>query len=98
MDENEHETKTVWRFGPQWPGRRCGAKTRSGSPCQKPALFGKTRCQLHGGRAGAPRGERNGNYRHGRYTKQEQERKRDTERRLEDLYQLGMKWGIFRQE
>ena len=26
-----------WRFGPNWPGQRCGAKTRSGSPCKRPA-------------------------------------------------------------
>ena len=27
----------------------CGAKTRSGNPCQKPPLQGKARCRLHGG-------------------------------------------------
>ena len=37
------------RFGLNWPGKRCLAKTRSGSQCQKPALKGKRRCQLHGG-------------------------------------------------
>ena len=37
------------RFGEHWPGLRCGAKTRSGSRCLKPALKGKKRCQLHGG-------------------------------------------------
>jgi hypothetical protein len=57
-----------WRFGPDWPGKRCCAKTRKGTPCQKPALAGKARCQLHGGRAGAPTGVQNGNYRHGQYT------------------------------
>jgi len=39
------------RFGPEWPGQRCLANTRSGTPCQKPALKGKARCQLHGGRS-----------------------------------------------
>jgi len=29
----------AWRFGPDWPGRRCGAKTRRGTPCQKPSLM-----------------------------------------------------------
>ena len=38
------------RFGLDWPGNRCLARTRSGSPCQKPALKGKRRCQLHGGK------------------------------------------------
>ena len=39
------------RFGPQWKGIRCGAKTRRGTPCLKPAIKHKTRCQLHGGRS-----------------------------------------------
>ena len=25
-----------WRFGPNWPGKRCEAKTRKGTPCQRP--------------------------------------------------------------
>ena len=45
------------RFGSGWPGQRCGAKTRSGTPCQKPALRGKARCQLHGGKSTGPRTE-----------------------------------------
>ena len=44
---------------------RCGAKTRRGSSCRQPAMT-NGRCRLHGGKSpGAPRGERNGNYRHG---------------------------------
>jgi hypothetical protein len=44
---------------------RCGAKTRGGSVCRQPAMK-NGRCRLHGGKSpGAPRGERNGNYRHG---------------------------------
>ena len=26
-----------WRFGADWPGQRCGAKTRKGTECQRPA-------------------------------------------------------------
>lgn len=44
---------------------RCGAKTRSGALCRQPGMK-NGRCRLHGGKSpGAPRGERNGNYRHG---------------------------------
>ena len=43
------------RFGPDWPGRRCGAKTRSGGTCQNPAIKGRSRCKLHGGRSTGPR-------------------------------------------
>ncbi|MFC5081786.1 HGGxSTG domain-containing protein [Microvirga arabica] len=49
---------------------RCGAKTRSGSPCRSPAVSGRTRCRMHGGAkgSGAPKGAANGNYRHGTFT------------------------------
>ena len=40
-----------WRFGPDWPGQRCGAKTRRGTPCQRPARRVTGRCRLHGGRS-----------------------------------------------
>ena len=51
---------------------RCGAKTRSGHPCRSPAVNGKARCRMHGGAkgSGGPTGQRNGNYRTGRYTKE----------------------------
>ena len=66
-----------WRFGPAWPGQRCGAKTRRGTACLKPALKGKTRCQLHGGKATGARttaGRQrlsDAQLRHGKYTKTE---------------------------
>src|SRR4051794_6322960 len=59
-----------WYFGDEWPGIRCGARTRAGTPCRKAALSGKTRCRNHGGLAGAPCGARNGNYKNGRWTKE----------------------------
>ncbi|WP_162136956.1 HGGxSTG domain-containing protein [Magnetospirillum molischianum] len=46
---------------------RCGAKTRAGTPCQSPAMA-NGRCRMHGGTSpGAPKGEANGNWRHGAY-------------------------------
>jgi hypothetical protein len=48
---------------------RCGARTRAGTPCQSPAIRGRRRCRLHGGRStGAPRGTGNGNYTDGSFT------------------------------
>jgi hypothetical protein len=45
---------------------RCGAMTRSGTPCQRPALRGRNRCRLHGALSpGAPR--ENGNFRNGNW-------------------------------
>lgn len=38
----------------------CGAKTRSGKPCQNKPIAGKKRCRLHGGLSpGAPKGNKN---------------------------------------
>ncbi len=37
------------RLGPNWPGKRCLAKTRKGTPCQRPAFKHNGRCSLHGG-------------------------------------------------
>ena len=50
----------------------CQAGNRAGNPCRCPAMKGKKRCRLHGGAegSGAPRGERNGSYRHGGETKE----------------------------
>lgn len=33
----------------------CLAKTRSGAPCQKHSVVGRTRCRLHGGLSTGPR-------------------------------------------
>jgi hypothetical protein len=56
---------------------RCGAKNRQGKPCQRPA-GPKGRCYYHGGApgSGGPRGELNGNYRHGFFTKEVIEERR----------------------
>jgi hypothetical protein len=93
--KNTPSSSCSGRFGPSFPGKRCLAKTRSGGACQKPALKGKARCQLHGGRAGAPTGERNGNYKTGRHTKEAVEQRRETRRRLAALYALGKQIGMF---
>jgi hypothetical protein len=88
-------SQTKWHFSPGWPGRRCMAKTRNGAPCQKPTLSGKTRCQLHGGRAGAPSGERNGRYKHGRDTKEAIAASRAATARIRALVALGKAVGLY---
>ena len=54
---------------PMHTSLRCGAKTRSGMPCEAPAVVGKRRCRMHGGAAGsgAPKGNQNA-VKHGEYT------------------------------
>ena len=62
------------RFGADWPGQRCGAKTRRGTPCQRPANKQNGRCRLHGGASSGPRTEQGrakiaaANLRHGEFT------------------------------
>ena len=34
---------------------RCGARNRQGQPCRCPAMRGKRRCRLHGGKSTGPR-------------------------------------------
>ena len=47
----------------------CQARNRAGNPCRCPAMKGKARCRMHGGAngSGAPKGDRNGMWRHGSY-------------------------------
>jgi hypothetical protein len=48
---------------------RCSATSkRTGGPCKAPAVTGWSVCRCHGAGGGAPKGARNGNYRHGRFT------------------------------
>ena len=44
-----------WLYGPNWQGQRCGAKTRRGTPCHRPARLPVGRCKLHGGASTGPR-------------------------------------------
>ena len=52
--------------------RRCGARTRAGHPCRQAAVTGRARCRMHGGAkgSGGPRGDRNGNFKHGLWTRE----------------------------
>ena len=50
---------------------RCRARSkRTGKPCQAPAVTGWKVCRHHGAGGGAPKGERNGNYKTGLYTRE----------------------------
>ena len=44
-----------WLYGPNWQGTRCEARTRRGTPCQRPGNKRNGRCKLHGGRSTGPR-------------------------------------------
>jgi hypothetical protein len=68
------ECGRLWQLGPDWRGQRCGAKTRAGTPCKNPAVKGKARCRMHGGKStGAKTAEGRArlstlHLKHGRYT------------------------------
>ena len=48
---------------------RCTATSkRTRKPCRAPAVQGWSVCRFHGARGGAPKGARNGAYKHGAYT------------------------------
>ena len=55
MTKVRFEVGNKWRFGPDWPGQRCCAKTRKGMPCQRGAKLPVGRCRLHGGASTGPR-------------------------------------------
>jgi hypothetical protein len=63
------------RFGPNWPGIRCLAKTRRGTKCQRAAYKHNGRCALHGGLSTGARTLEglqrisDANIKHGRQTK-----------------------------
>jgi len=63
------------RFGPNWPGQRCLAKTRRGTKCQRAAFKHNGRCAMRGGLstgARTPEGLQRiseANIKHGRLTK-----------------------------
>src|SRR3546814_18416780 len=56
----------------------CGAKTRATTSCRSPCVKGKSRCRMHGARAGAPKGEDNGKWKHGSDTREAVELRRQT--------------------
>jgi hypothetical protein len=69
--EGEHMRQK--EAGDLTPARRCGAKTRQGSPCKSPAME-NGRCRMHGGTSTGPRTaaglkrSRRANWKHGRYS------------------------------
>ena len=70
------------RFGPNWPGKRCLAKTRKGTPCQRPAFKHNGKCGLHGGLSTGAKTTyglkriSEANLKHGKYTKDTLEARR----------------------
>ena len=83
MANGDRRQAGLRKTGPMMTSPRCGAKTRTGSPCRSPAVHGKQRCRMHGGAhgSGAPQGNQNA-LKHGRYTREAiaERKKRDQSR------------------
>jgi hypothetical protein len=52
-------------WGEPWKAPRCSARCRDGRACRQPAIKGRPTCRMHGGKGGAPKGARNGRWKHG---------------------------------
>ncbi|KPL68503.1 hypothetical protein SZ64_10550 [Erythrobacter sp. SG61-1L] len=65
----------VRNVGPMQRARRCQRIKRNGERCRAPAITGRGLCRSHGGKAGAPKGNRNA-LKHGLYTGAARERDR----------------------
>lgn len=78
--QKDKQIRPFW-LQPPPKERRCGAKTRSGKPCMKWALRGRTRCKLHGGLSTGPKTPegieaiRKANTKHGQRTLEKQKRR-----------------------
>ena len=65
---------------------RCGARTRRGTPCQGPAMHGRKRCRLNGGKSTGPRTAegleraKRAAWRHGFYSEAAREERRQARR------------------
>ena len=66
---------------------RCGAKTRTGTPCKAPAMK-NGRCKLHGGKStGPPQGNQNA-FKHGYYAKVAIVERKCTKQLIKDSQEL----------
>ena len=75
--------KPVQNELPMHLSRRCGARTRNGSPCRSAAMP-NGRCRMHGGMSpGAPKGNTNA-FKHGHYTAEAIASRREIAKLLRD--------------
>lgn len=70
--------------------RRCGAKTRAGHPCRQAAVRERGRCRMHGGAkgSGGPLGNRNGRFKHGLYTRENETIRRSMRAKVREIKAL----------
>ena len=82
------------RLTPRTRPPRCGARTRRGTPCRSPAMA-NGRCRMHGGPSpGAPPGDRHPNWRHGGYSREAIERRREVAALVREMRALVRQLGV----
>jgi len=68
---------------------RCHAKSKhTGVTCKGPAVRGKRVCRMHGAFAGAPRGPAHGRYKHGKFTCEAIQNRREAAALIAEVRQL----------
>src|ERR1700757_219118 len=67
--------------------RRCGARTRAGHACKQAAVRGRAKCRMHGGAkgSGGPRGDRNGNFKEGLWTRESVDQRKAMRARVREV-------------
>ena len=99
MADEVHEQRRGWLKHGNPPGDwmaapRCGALTRRKTPCQCPAMRGRRRCRLHGGKSTGPTTatglarSRRARWKHGAYSREMREMRARVRRSQEDLRAL----------
>ncbi len=75
--------------------QQCTATSkRTGRRCRAPAVKGWTVCRFHGARSNPPTGPSHGRYRHGCYTKEEKEMRREVRELLRESRALVAKLKV----
>ena len=103
MANEVHEQRRGWLKHGNPPGDwmaapRCGALTRRKTPCQCPAMRGRRRCRLHGGKSTGPTTatglarSRRARWKHGAYSREMREMRARVRRSQEDLRALDARW------
>ena len=96
MADEVHEQRRGWLKHGNPPGDwmaapRCGALTRRKTPCQCPAMRGRRRCRLHGGKSTGPTTatglarSRRARWKHGAYSREMREMRARVRRSQEEI-------------
>ena len=84
-----HGTDCTERIALAHAAPRCKARCKeSKAPCRNAAVKGRSVCRMRCGKGGAPKGERNGAYRHGRHPAEAEAERRELRRSIRLLETL----------